>query len=418
MNDFPGTINTDPLPELVLSTDKWKTRRSRLPDYETENHALLAIAQHMADSPRTTLQKLAEVILQACRAGSTAVSLVSKENGNSYWSAVAGVWTPDISGMMSRHFAPHSVVLNQNTAQLFMRPEQQDPLIPSALPPIAEALLTPFYVAGKAIGTVWVIAHETDRKFDAEDLRQIESLSQLAAAAFPLSAALEVDEQQSKSMRDINEALLVSSVRQHELTEQAQKAEKTLRASEEQLSVELAATQQLQEASTQLIREDNAETLYEQILNTAVAIMRSEFACIQILYPERGSGGELRLLGYRGFNPQAAQDWEWVPLISESIYAIALRTGQRIVIADVQTSDLIVGTQHDATFLHTGIRSVQTTPLISRNRKLVGLISTHWRQPHLPSERDLRLLDVLARLASDLIERSQAKRHCRTSTPT
>jgi two-component system, chemotaxis family, CheB/CheR fusion protein len=37
------------------------------------------------------------------------------------------------------------------------------------------------------------------------------------------------------------------------------------------------------------------------------------------------------------------------------------------------------------------------------------MISTHWRNPHQPSERDLRLLDVLARQAADLIERTQAE---------
>jgi PAS domain S-box-containing protein len=33
------------------------------------------------------------------------------------------------------------------------------------------------------------------------------------------------------------------------------------------------------------------------------------------------------------------------------------------------------------------------------------MISTHWKRPHVPTERDLRLFDILARLAADLIER-------------
>ena len=37
------------------------------------------------------------------------------------------------------------------------------------------------------------------------------------------------------------------------------------------------------------------------------------------------------------------------------------------------------------------------------------MISTHWRKPHQPSERDLRLLDILVRQAADLIERKQAE---------
>ena len=37
------------------------------------------------------------------------------------------------------------------------------------------------------------------------------------------------------------------------------------------------------------------------------------------------------------------------------------------------------------------------------------MISTHWSQVHQPQEHDLRLLDVLARQAADLIERTDAE---------
>ncbi len=410
MSDAPGMASGGISLESVLSTGELNARPPRPPDYEIENRALLAIAQHMADSPQTTLQKLAEVAMQICRAGSAGVSLLSKKDGNFYWPAVAGAWKPHIGGGTPRHFGPCGVVLDRNAVQLFTHPERYYSYLNPVSPPIEEALLTPFYIEGKAIGTVWLVAHDTARKFDFEDMRLIESLGRFAAVAYPLSAALEAQEQQSQSMRDINEALVVSSVHQHELTAQAEKAETALRDSEERLSAELAATQQLQETSTQLIGEDNVEALYEQILDAAVAIMRSQFASIQTLYREHGPGGELGLLAYRGFNPQAAQFWECVRSTSKSACGIALRTGQRVIIPDVQTSDLMAGSEDQAVCLQTGIRSIQTTPLVSRSGKLLGLISTHWRQPHEPSERELRLLDVLARLAADLIERSQAEK--------
>ncbi|MDQ2843945.1 MAG: GAF domain-containing protein [Acidobacteriota bacterium] len=410
MSDPSGIGGSEVSLESVLSTGELNARPPRPPDYETENRALAAIAQHMADSPETTLQKLAEVAMQICRAGSAGVSLLSEKDGNFYWPAVAGAWKPHLGGGTPRHFGPCGVVLDRDAVQLFTHPERYYPYLIPASPPIEEALLTPFYIGGEAVGTVWVVAHDIARKFDAEDMRLIESLGRLAAAAYPLAATLEAQQQQSQSMRDINEALMVSSVRQHQLTDQAQKAETALRESEERLSVELAATQQLQQTSTQLIREDNVEALYQQILDAAVAIMRSEFASIQMLYPERGPGGELGLLGYRGFSLQAARFWKWVRPASEGACGIALRTGQRVIIADVQTSDVMAGTEDQAVCLQTGIQSAQTTPLVSRTGKLLGMISTHWRQPHRPSEHDLRLLDVLARLAADLLERSQAEK--------
>ncbi|CAN5491052.1 hypothetical protein BH09PLA1_BH09PLA1_02510 [soil metagenome] len=211
--------------ESVLSTDELRARPSRPPDHEAENRALLALAQHLADSPQTILQKLAEVALEICRAGSAGVSLVSKESGDFYWPAIAGAWKPHIGGGTPRNFGPCGVVLDRNAMQLFTHPERCFPYLLPVTPPIEEALLTPFYIAGKAAGTVWVIAHDAARKFDAEDLRQIESLGRFAAATHQGWMAQDALGEQDQEMRDVNEALLISSVRQHELTEQAREAE-------------------------------------------------------------------------------------------------------------------------------------------------------------------------------------------------
>src|SRR6516225_418783 len=47
--------------------------------------------------------------------------------------------------------------------------------------------------------------------------------------------------------------------------------------------------------------------------------------------------------------------------------------------------------------------------------ELLGMISTHWCEPHQPTERALRRLDVLARQAADLIERSRTEAALRES---
>ncbi|RJQ62469.1 MAG: response regulator [Desulfobacteraceae bacterium] len=174
-----------------------------------------------------------------------------------------------------------------------------------------------------------------------------------------------------------------------------------------QLKAELDAARHLQQISTQLIQAGDIQTLYEQLLDTAVAILQADFASIQILYPDRGATGELRLLGNRGFDAQAAEFWEWVSADSRSACGIALSTGQRVFTADVRRCDFMAGSEDLAMYIETGILAVQTTPLISRSGTVLGMFSTHWREPHELSERELRMLDVLARQAADLIERSQ-----------
>ena len=126
--------------------------------------------------------------------------------------------------------------------------------------------------------------------------------------------------------------------------------------------------------------------------------------------------GELRLLAFRGFSPEAAKFWEWVGTDSAgSTCGETLRTGKRVIIPDVEKCDYMQGTEDLAMFLQTDIRACQTTPLYSRSGNLVGMISTHWRNPHQPSERDLRLWDILARQAADLIDRKKAEEALRES---
>jgi PAS domain-containing protein len=43
------------------------------------------------------------------------------------------------------------------------------------------------------------------------------------------------------------------------------------------------------------------------------------------------------------------------------------------------------------------------------------MISTHWRRPHRPTERELQPLDVLARQAAYLIERNETEKALRES---
>jgi PAS domain S-box-containing protein len=187
------------------------------------------------------------------------------------------------------------------------------------------------------------------------------------------------------------------------------RAEEILRDSQAQLEAELADSKLLQAISAEFTQEDNVQALYDKVMDAAAAVMRSDYASMQMLYPERGDGGELRLLAYRGFTPEAARFWEWVRTDSKCTCGVALRTGQRCVAPDVKKCTFMAGTDDQVSYLQAGILAVQSTPLISRSGALVGMISTHWSQPHEPSERDLRLLDILARQAADLIERNKAK---------
>ncbi len=195
--------------------------------------------------------------------------------------------------------------------------------------------------------------------------------------------------------------------RQASLAAQVEQRTTELRVNQTQLEAELANMHQLQIVSAELLRED-IRNLYEKIVDAAVTVMRADYASIQMLDDGPGGPGELRLIAFRGFNPQAARFWEWVRPESNSTCGKALRDRERIVVSDVASCDFMTGTDDLATYQQTGIRAVQTTPLVSRGGGVVGMISTHWKERTQPSDSDLRVLDVLARQAADLVERKVA----------
>jgi PAS domain S-box-containing protein len=168
----------------------------------------------------------------------------------------------------------------------------------------------------------------------------------------------------------------------------------------------------LQEISTSLIREGNLDALYGRILDAAIWLLSADMGSIQVLCPERS---QLQLLDCRGFHPVSAAFWEWVRLDSASSCGLALSAGARIVVPDVEACDFMAGTADLDAYRRSGIRAVQSTPLVSRSGQLLGMISTHWREAHQPTERDLRPLDVLARQAADLIERTRTEAALRES---
>ena len=163
---------------------------------------------------------------------------------------------------------------------------------------------------------------------------------------------------------------------------------------------------QLHEISTLLIQEGDLDALYHRILDAAMVVMSSDMASMQLLDPERK---QLRLLTWKGFHPQSAAFWEWVHFHSTTTCGLASSAGCRVVVPDIETCDVMVGTPDLDEYRRSNIRAVQSTPLVSRSGQLLGMISTHWHEPHQPTDPALRRLDVVARQAADLIERSRAE---------
>ena len=148
--------------------------------------------QALATSPEVILQRLADTALKLCRAHSAGLSLLedTDQKSNFHWRAIAGQWAPHLNGGTPRNFGPCGTVLDRNAAMVCSHPELDFPYFAPVKPLLEEALLIPFYVKGEAVGTIWIVAHDTSRRFDAEDLRVMTALGAFAAAAYQMWLSL------------------------------------------------------------------------------------------------------------------------------------------------------------------------------------------------------------------------------------
>jgi len=183
------------------------------------------------------------------------------------------------------------------------------------------------------------------------------------------------------------------------------RAEQALEAAQQRLATDLDAMTRLHRLSTSFVREDLAAVL-EEVVATAIAITGADMGNLQLL--DR-STGRLNIVAHRGH-----EKW-WMDFFSSvadgkgASCGAALEQRTRVVVEDVTTSPVFVGTAALDVQLRAGVRAAQSTPLVSSSGAVVGMISTHWRKPHRPDEQALRFLDLLARQTADMVERTRTQ---------
>ena len=173
--------------------------------------------------------------------------------------------------------------------------------------------------------------------------------------------------------------------------------------SEAQLAKKSAALARLHEISSRLwLRRDLRQAL-EEILVGAIELLGANMGIIRILEPTRGV---LKIEAHRGFKQEFIDSFSEVSAVIDSPCGRTLRTGKRIVIADVEEDELFTPFRPRAR--SAGVRAVQSTPIMSLERAPLGTLTTHFQSVYKPAEQDLRLLDLYARQAADIIERHKA----------
>ncbi|URD52427.1 ATP-binding protein [Chroococcidiopsis sp. CCNUC1] len=489
----------------ILITEEISRRSPRPPNWQAEAQAMLPLARQMVRDSESLLQTLVEIALELCQAGTAGVSLLETSDGEEVfrWSELAGRFTHD--GLIPRDFSPCGVCVDRGTPQLFSHPERYFTYLQDANTPIVEALLLPLIADDRAIGAIWIMSHDEQRHFDAEDVRVMTSLADFTAAALLLkqqqtrellavNAALEVKVEEHRQAEDRARALIsnlpggaafvvdrdlryllaegealsaagfkpedfigqtIFEVLPPELTTNYEILYRKALAGESfeyehnahersyisrgtplrsvngevyavlavsydisdrkiaeaAIAADFKDTQLLRDLSARLTTEGDIQVIYNEIVATAIALTRADAGSIQIL---EVATQDLLLLATQGFERDLTDRFYRVDASSNTSCGRALVTGDRTFVDfDVPESE----DPHGSMRLHVeaGYLSAQSTPLIARSGKAIGMVSTHWCKHHRPSDRELRFLDLLVRQAADLLEQRQAQAALRES---
>jgi GAF domain-containing protein len=112
--------------------------------------------------------------------------------------------------------------------------------------------------------------------------------------------------------------------------------------------------------------------------------------------------GALRIAVQRGFDREFLHFFGAVRL-EGSACATAFRERRPVVVKDVAT-DPSFDEPSRAVVLRAGVRAVQSTPLLSTDGAVPGVLSTHYARPAEASAGSVSLVRRCARLAAALIE--------------
>ena len=190
---------------------------------------------------------------------------------------------------------------------------------------------------------------------------------------------------------------------EHELERvlrQLRTREEQLRENELQLASEVNAMRRLHELVNRLLGCSDLQTALEEVLDAAISLLDADMGNVQLVNPQTR---QLQIAAHRGFRENFLEHFSRNGADPSAICVRAVHLGQTIIVEDVEKDPDF--TPHRAIAAAAGFRAVHSTPVTSRSGEFLGVLSTHFRAPHRPNERALRMIDLYARQAAEFIER-------------
>lgn len=150
----------------------------------------------------------------------------------------------------------------------------------------------------------------------------------------------------------------------------------------------------LAQMTQRLLQKSTFEESIQVILDDVIALNGAEFGNIQL-----PTGDELVIVAQRGLGASFLHAFRRVSKDEGSACGRALRLGSPVVVADVERDAEYAAFVDDAR--RAGYRSVQSTPLLAEDGRLLGMVSTHFANVHEPTPIEMQTLIAYSVIAAE-----------------
>ena len=173
--------------------------------------------------------------------------------------------------------------------------------------------------------------------------------------------------------------------------------EKALRDSELRLASEVEILRQLHRLTVEVTKVPTVQDALQYLLANAIELHRADFGDVQLW---DATTRTLRVAAQQGLAPVFTGQVQSVDENAESACGRALRTRRTCQISDV---DADPNAPSRAAAAARGYRSTQSTPLMGPRGEIVGVLSVHFKEPHVFTQRDNQVADLLGHQTANLI---------------
>jgi hypothetical protein len=163
--------------------------------------------------------------------------------------------------------------------------------------------------------------------------------------------------------------------------------------------LERAVLERWEQIAARFHRTGEVAELLGAVLDAATAVTETDRGNLQLLDARSQA---LKIVVQRGFG---AEFLEFFDSVSDggSACGVARLEGRPIVVTDVVNDPLFAGQRAGLILRRARVAAVQSTPLLTPSRRVIGVLSTHHGSPHRVAPRRLWIVDLIAQRTADLL---------------